>query len=163
VHRADPFQAVCMPYFGATTLDDVFRAIQSGKALPTSGAALVKVLSDRQGCKPAVPGGQGTSTLKVLERLSYVDAILGLAVRLAYGLAHAHERGILHRDLKPANILVTDDGQPMLLDFNLSEDTKLPLNASTAQIGGTLPYMAPEQLDALREEETRIVDARGDL
>ena len=49
----------------------------------------------------------------------------GWPMRLADGLAHAHGRGIVHRDLKPANILLTDDGQPMLLDFNLSEDTKL--------------------------------------
>ena len=47
--------------------------------------------------------------------------------RMADGLAHAHEHGILHRDLKPENVLLTEDGQPMLLDFNLSEDTKLRL------------------------------------
>ena len=48
-----------------------------------------------------------------------------MAARLADGLAHAHDRGILHRDLKPANVLLTDDGRPMLLDFNLAEDLKL--------------------------------------
>src|SRR5205823_11474006 len=67
-----------------------------------------------------------------LKKLSYVDAVLWMVSRLAYGLAHAHEHGILHRDLKPANILLTDEGQPMLLDFNLAEDTKLRNNASAA-------------------------------
>jgi serine/threonine protein kinase len=62
--------------------------------------------------------------LDLLERMSYVNAVLWIGARLADGLAHAHERGILHRDLKPGNILLTDEGQPMLLDFNLSEDTK---------------------------------------
>src|SRR5262249_40327408 len=77
-------------------------------------------------------------------------------------VAHADGRGILHRDLKPANILLTDDGQPMLLDFNLSEDTKLRSSASAASIGGTLPYMSPEHLEAFRGADRRI-DARSDL
>ena len=72
------------------------------------------------------------------------------------------ERGILHRDLKPANILLGDDGEPLLLDFNLAADTKLRGPASAALIGGTLPYMAPEHLRALRGED-RTPDARCDL
>ena len=74
---------------------------------------------------------------------------------------HAHQRGILHRDLKPANVLLTDDGQPMLLDFNLSEDTKLRNSASAARAGGTLPYMSPEQLESFRDG--RPLDERSDL
>ena len=85
-----------------------------------------------------------------------------MAARVADGLAHAHERGILHRDLKPANILLSDDGEPLLLDFNLAADTKLRGTVSAALIGGTLPYMAPEHLRALRGEE-RVIDARCDL
>jgi Flp pilus assembly protein TadD len=80
----------------------------------------------------------------MLEGLTYVEAVLWIGERLAEGLAHAHERGILHRDLKPANVLLTDDGQPMLLDFNLSADVKT--DVSRARVGGTLPYMAPEHL-----------------
>ena len=81
---------------------------------------------------------------------------------LADGLAHAHDRGILHRDLKPANVLLGDDGEPLLLDFNLATDTKLRSHASAALIGGTLPYMAPEHLQALKDG-TRLPDARSDL
>ena len=102
-----------------------------------------------------------SDTLAMLGKLSYVEAILWIGSRLADGLAHAHSRGILHRDLKPANILLTDSGQPMLLDFNLSADTKEP--ASFASFGGTLPYMAPEHLKAFRGQEDLPVDARSDL
>ena len=49
----------------------------------------------------------------------------------------------------------------MLLDFNLSEDLKVRSGAAAA-IGGTLPYMSPEHLDAFRGG-ARPVDARSDL
>lgn len=94
--------------------------------------------------------------------LSYVDAVLEMAEHLTNALGHAHERGIVHGDLKPANILLSDEGRPMLLDFNLSQDTRLRASAPAAYIGGTLPYMAPEELEAFRAGQPRT-DARSDL
>src|SRR5207248_1178945 len=107
--------------------------------------------------------GTGTgATLHMLEGLTYVEAVLWIGARLADGLAHAHERGIIHRDLKPANMLLTDDGQPMLLDFNLSTNAAVRANPSAARIGGTLPYMSPEQLEAFQDGKTPM-DGRSDL
>jgi len=51
----------------------------------------------------------------------------------------------LHRDLKPSNVLLSTDGQALVLDFNLSADAR----AELPRLGGTVPYMAPEQLRAL--------------
>ncbi|MFN4259642.1 MAG: protein kinase domain-containing protein [Gemmataceae bacterium] len=182
LHQSGRFQAVCMPYFGATTLADLLRDWQQRGGLPDSGRALVSTLATRKGRSglthvewpgavvPAVmpeaapsPGADTPSLpLRVLERMSYGDAVLWIGLRLADGLAHAHERGILHRDLKPANILLTDEGQPMLLDFNLSQDVKQRDDASATLIGGTLPYMAPEHLDAFQKLGPGV-DARGDV
>src|SRR5262249_4232643 len=152
--------------------------LQGRKSLPDSGRHLVSTLVDRQSTirPPTLPDTEGgrrkaeadpvlpqsecrtphssegvvnsTAILEMLQSLSYPDAVLWIGSRLADGLAHAHERGILHRDIKPANILLTDEGQPMLLDFNLAHDTKLRASAAAAQVGGTLPFMAPEQLQA---------------
>jgi serine/threonine protein kinase/tetratricopeptide (TPR) repeat protein len=175
IHRADALQAVCMPFFGLTTLAHILREIKGSDSLPESGKSLVSTLVNRNSTarhRKEWENGRGTETaikdagassvspvrngstaiLEKLKTLSYVEAVLWMAARLADGLAHAHERGILHRDLKPANILVTDEGQPMVLDFNLAHDTKTRSRASVALLGGTLPFMAPEQLAAYRHE-----------
>jgi len=186
VHRSGPLCAVCMPFFGSTTLADVLKSLHGREALPNSGAELISTLVDRLSTVPDEAGGlrleasgkpeadvppasnlqppasslqppaarpgRSNTILHMLQKLSYVEAVLWLSSRLADGLAHAHEHGILHRDLKPANVLLTDDGQPMLLDFNLSHDTKLSGSATAAQAGGTLPFMAPEQLQAYQAQ-----------
>jgi serine/threonine protein kinase/tetratricopeptide (TPR) repeat protein len=192
VHRAGPLQAVCMPFFGATTFAQVLKELAGRDVLPQSGKDLVSTIVGRKstvrepagmvsgagsdagegaessGGKPAVAagavraGGGSTANLEMLEGLSYVEAVLWIGSRLADGLAHAHDRGIVHRDLKPANILLTDEGQPMLLDFNLAQDTKLMASAAIAQVGGTLPYMAPEQIEAFRSERV-LLDYRSDI
>ena len=89
-----------------------------------------------------------------------------IAARLAEGLEHAHSRGLLHRDLKPSNILIAADGTPMLLDFNLAADCINPEEGDRAMMGGTLPYMAPEHLDAFNPNGTtppEAVDERADI
>lgn len=179
VHRLGPLQAVCMPYLGATTLADTLADLKQQATMPASGAGLLSSLRSRSGraaAPPGTPGGPPAEAPAVgdpagapanphaerLRRLSYVPAVLWLVARVADGLAHAHERGIFHRDLKPANILFADDGEPLLLDFNLAADTKLRVHASAALVGGTLPYMAPEHLAAFRDGAA-AVDARSDL
>lgn len=81
--------------------------------------------------------------------MGYVDALVSIVTEAVKGLAHAHERGIIHRDLKPANILISDDGEPVILDFNLAIDQHDP---ATQVVGGTLPYIAPQQLEAFDEK-----------
>jgi eukaryotic-like serine/threonine-protein kinase len=179
-HHAQPYQAVCMPYLGSTTLAHVLANLRSHKCMPSSGRDLLSTLGTRKkanGHHESAPAKSGRdkadapapppvapapASFLALEGMSYVDSILWMAVRLTDGLAHAHERGIIHRDLKPANVLITDDGMPMLLDFNLAHDTKLRDSATAASMGGTLPYMAPEHLQAF-QGNAQHVDARSDV
>ncbi len=157
-HAVGPLHAVCMPYFGSATLADVYAELESNEALPDSGEALVRTLDSKRSrlasrraassvgstlgepvaseapktSEPAPAAIQLPDTLRHLGHLPFVEAVLWLGSRLADGLAHAHDRGILHRDLKPANVLLTDDGQPMILDFNLAEDRAAPRGPRSA-------------------------------
>ena len=111
----------------------------------------------------------GQPSRQFLHGASAIQAAVWIVARLADGLDHAHSRGLLHRDLKPANILLASDGTPMLLDFNLSVEA-LPHTGDTeirrAFVGGTLPYMAPEHLDAFNPRGStppEAVDERSDI
>ncbi|MGL4555072.1 MAG: serine/threonine-protein kinase, partial [Gemmataceae bacterium] len=174
VHRAGPLQAVCMPYYGSATLADVLSNIGQRQTLPASGGGLISTLEECRtrtraeivrapsGEPPARPEESSTG-LRRLSELTHVEAILWIAACLADGLAHAHSHGIVHRDLKPANVLLTDDGTPMLLDFNLAGDSLRP----GGRVGGTLAYMAPEHLAAFvgmrLYDRPPVVDHRSDL
>ncbi len=77
-------------------------------------------------------------------------ARLELFARVCDAVQHAHERGVIHRDLKPANVLVTEAGEPKVLDFGIARtvDTEARLTRS-GELGallGTVAYMSPEQV-----------------
>jgi eukaryotic-like serine/threonine-protein kinase len=177
-HRSETFQAVCMPYFGATTLAQVIKSMSNSGRIPATGLGLLSTLyvqrstvrNSRVGSAPAEPATPASAhetdlaapILEELANLKHVDAVLWIIARLASGLQHAHQRGILHLDIKPANVLITDDGQPMLLDFNLAMDSARQGAGELARIGGTLPYMPLEQLEIFAGGP-RNIDARADL
>lgn len=99
-----------------------------------------------------------------LRQANHVQAAVWIVARLAEGLDHAHSRGLLHRDLKPSNVLIAGDGTPMLLDFNLATVRRIRTaeEGTRAMLGGTLPYMAPEHLDAFHPKGTTPADAVGE-
>jgi len=75
--------------------------------------------------------------------------VLELIHTVCEAVHHAHHHGVIHRDLKPSNILVTNDGQPHLLDFGLAKpflegEADVTLSAAGEAVG-TPAYMSPEQ------------------
>lgn len=64
---------------------------------------------------------------------------------LAKGIDYAHSKGIIHRDIKPSNIIIESSGNPVLLDFGISDETRIA-SGYNPEISGTLLYMSPEQL-----------------
>src|SRR5215469_15960188 len=85
--------------------------------------------------------------------------VLRYSSQISSALAHAHEKGVIHGDLKPQNIIVEPHGDAKILDFGLArrgnpaEFDRQTLETATAEgevtLGGTFPYMAPEQIEGL--------------
>src|SRR5262245_26966231 len=73
-----------------------------------------------------------------------------VCARVAEGLQHAHERGIVHRDVKPSNVLLDEHGQPCLGDFGLAKVQDGLERSRTGDFAGSPFYMSPEQADSRR-------------
>ena len=84
---------------------------------------------------------------------------LGIAARVQLvreaidAIRYAHGRGVIHRDLKPANILVDGAGSVRVIDFGIARLDESSSRVDTlatmpGQVLGTVPFMAPEQIDA---------------
>ena len=165
-HYADGRWLLCMPYSGPATLADWLK--RTSDSLARSGRSLVETvhtaqqrvtvrssLSPREVSRATTEGDleslrkwheAGAEPLSQLSSLDFCEFTLWIFRRLASALAHAHQRGIVHGDLKPANVLIRNDGEPALIDFNLSQAID---DGPRHWSGGTLSYMAPEQLTVL--------------
>lgn len=78
-----------------------------------------------------------------------LNARLELFRKVCATVNFAHQNLVVHRDLKPSNILVTEDGEPKLLDFGISKILSADVeNTSTVtKLGVMTPsYASPEQL-----------------
>src|SRR5262245_27289754 len=100
-----------------------------------------------------------------------LDQALRCAIQVGDALDRAHRSGVVHRDLKPGNVMLTKTGAK-LLDFGLAKRAEPAVRGDPESSGlatrskaltekgtllGTIPYMAPEQI------EGREADARTDL
>jgi len=93
-----------------------------------------------------------------------LDQRLALFHKICQAVDYAHRHDVIHRDLKPSNILIDTDGNVKILDFGLARITDpgatlITTVARSGRLGGTLPYMSPEQARSDPDE----IDARSDI
>ncbi|MDW8198378.1 MAG: protein kinase, partial [Gemmataceae bacterium] len=177
IHDDGQTQVICMPYLGRVTIADLIRAYRIDQPAPSCGkkstsaraARTTSLTSKSTASKVSTTDSKNQATVTPLWTWDSTEpppiigdpiATLQVLAQLAAGLSHAHQRGILHLDIKPANVLLADTGEPMLLDFNLSFDTA---NPHRDHVGGTMPYMAIEQLRDMRCRGQAVIDERTDL
>lgn len=72
--------------------------------------------------------------------------VIGICVQLCDILAYIHgrEKPVIHRDIKPQNIIVKDDGQVILIDFDIARIYRSGADTDT-QFFGTREYAPPGQ------------------
>ena len=80
-----------------------------------------------------------------------LERAAGLLRQIGHALGAAHAKGVWHRDVKPANIMLQqfEDGAEhvRLIDFGIATVIEAHSGKEATRVVGTLPYMAPEQLD----------------
>ena len=183
-HQEGSTQAVCMPYRGPLTLAHLVAKLRTEDLQTFDGKALTTMIEEcRRGREPAVRVtphlspvdaptptesptevqalGRANQLFNGLRGLNYIDAVLTIIRQVAEGLRFAHEARIVHCDLKPANVLISDDGCPQLIDFGIAYD-KSNFAVEQFRVGGTRPYMSPEQLTSVASEHLEY-DERSDL
>ena len=103
-----------------------------------------------------VAGTDAAQVLKQHRGPLPIGRAVELVCQLLRALDYAHAKGFVHRDVKPANMLLTQEGSRdvvKLSDFGLAriyQTSKMSGLTQSNDLGGTAPYMAPEQINDLR-------------
>jgi formylglycine-generating enzyme required for sulfatase activity len=99
-----------------------------------------------------VPGGNLREA--VLAQRVKRDSVLPLILQVGKALAEAHRKQLVHRDIKPANILLDEQGNAKLTDFDLVGAHDTTGGTRTGALG-TVVYAAPECLDRPQDATAR--------
>ena len=94
---------------------------------------------------------------KIEMRPLNIDEALKIAIQIADGLRHAHDKDIVHRDIKSSNIMINKNGQAKVMDFGLAKLVGSTLVTREGVTLGTISTMSPEQAQG------KEVDKRTDI
>ncbi len=157
---------LAMDYVPGVSLERVLRAVAGRDPSELSGSDFQRALADggaAEGEPPkttvAASSADPADEAHPLFAGAWHEVCLRVARDIARALAHAHERGVLHRDIKPSNIMLTREGRVVLLDFGLASLVGAEAMTHSGAMLGSLPYMAPEQV----EGDRMAIDARTDV
>jgi hypothetical protein len=112
-----------------------------------------------------LPGGSLTDRLR-RGPLPLAEA-MRIMEDLCAALGYAHEQGVVHCDIKPANVLFDAQGAAHLADFGVAHVSEQMMTrqvyTATGATMGTVRYMAPEQLEGVRDDARVDIYALGTL
>jgi serine/threonine protein kinase len=150
--EADGVAYIAMRYLEGETLAERIAKSRRDAAAGGRSARCVTGLPE--------PGGRDGPPPDPSEQAAILRVVV-LMEKVALALHAAHEAGVVHRDVKPGNVMVTRDGEPVLLDFGLVRDSTADGESLTATgaLLGTPAYMSPEQVSGQKV----VLDRRSDV
>ncbi len=154
-----------MQYIPGGTLADLIQHTHDAAQGSPSGNAFLQAI-DRALMVASQPPPERSQTRERLANMDWPQLVAWLGVELAQGLSAAHRAGIMHRDVKPANVLLSAEGIPKLVDFNVSYSAVPGCAGAAVYFGGSLAYMSPEQLEIAGpagKRRAEDLDARSDI
>jgi serine/threonine-protein kinase len=109
---------------------------------------------------------EGKTLRKLIEEKAIdEDIAIGIFNKLLEGINALHSvrgddesKGIIHRDLKPENIIISENGDPKIIDYGISKVIDYTSITSTGDRLGSPLYMSPEQIT-----DSKHIDKRSDL
>ncbi len=90
-----------------------------------------------------------------------LEEALEITAGVADAVDYAHKRGLIHRDIKPANIMLSTQGQPILMDFGIAKILGGAQHTATGAVVGTASYISPEQVLGQRPTERSDIYSLG--
>ena len=98
---------------------------------------------------PGIPNASPEPAPEIERSGDFYRRVALLFADAARGLEHIHSKNIIHRDIKPDNLMLTADGNRLvIMDLGLAKisDASRQVTDDKVKVLGTLAYMAPEQL-----------------
>ncbi len=115
------------------------------------GIGLDEIISNRGALNAVVATSIGIMICRALEYAHTQDCTI-------YGKNY---HGVIHRDLKPGNIMVGKNGIVKLMDFGIARPVDVTFQTMDGLVSGTLPYLAPEQIEKKKLDVQTDIYALG--
>lgn len=106
---------------------------------------------------------EGITVAEILKQGLYKESgVRTILSALCTSLSALHSIRIIHRDIKPENVMVTNEGNVRLIDFDAARVYK-PDHTKDTVVLGTLGYAAPEQFGFHQSDQRTDIYALGVL
>lgn len=123
--------------------DDVFRELR--KIRCKNIEKIYEVCSDDNCVITLEEYIDGTNLYEILEKEKLsIKTIFKYCSQICDALNVIHSNGIIHRDIKPENIVISKNGNAVLIDFSIARKISIKNSSDTDNLG-TIGYAAPEQ------------------